>query len=84
MCNFDDVFGVSCTSSGALPKPNLSTFLCILFVLIYLLFSVELRGSKTPWEGNIFVDGLPVCDDYGSVETAIVVCRSVQTSFEEN
>ena len=84
MCNFDDVFGVSCTSSGALPKPNLSTFLCIPFVLIYLLFSVELRGSKTPWEGNIFVDGLPVCDDYGSVETAIVVCRSVQTSFEEN
>ena len=30
VCNFDHVFGVSCTSSGALPKPNLALYsVCI-------------------------------------------------------
>ena len=42
----------------------------------YLCTSVELRGGKAPWEGNIFVDGQPVCDDtYTGEEIATVVCR---------
>ena len=49
-------------------------------------FSVlELRGGSGPHEGNIYVNGRPVCDDggdgsyYFSKENAIVVCRFGQS-----
>jgi len=36
---------------------------------------VKLIGGSGPHEGNIFVDGLPVCDDHHDAENALVVCR---------
>ena len=32
-------------------------------------------GGSGPHEGNIFVGGLPVCDDYHDAQNALVVCR---------
>ena len=32
-------------------------------------------GGSGPHEGNIFVGGKPVCDDYHGVQNALVVCR---------
>ena len=41
-------------------------------------YAVELRGggeaAGTAW-GNVFVDGLAVCDDYWEPRDALVVCR---------
>ena len=48
----------------------------------YPLPGVELRGGSGPFEGNIWVDGEPVCDDtftessHGEVN-ARVICRYV-------
>ena len=36
---------------------------------------VKLIGGSGPHEGNIFVGGLPVCDDLHDAENAVVVCR---------
>ena len=36
---------------------------------------VKLVGGSGPHEGNIFVGGLPVCDDKHDKENAVVVCR---------
>ena len=36
---------------------------------------VKLVGGSGPHEGNIFVGGLPVCDDYHDAANARVVCR---------
>ena len=36
---------------------------------------VKLVGGSGPHEGNIFVGGLPVCDDYHDAQNALVVCR---------
>ena len=47
---------------------------------------LELRGGSGPHEGNIYVNGQPVCDDgdgesyHFSKENAIVVCRFEQSS----
>ena len=46
---------------------------------------VELRGGAGPHEGNIWVDGKPVCDDTFDYDTfgrvnARVVCRSLPMS----
>ena len=38
---------------------------------------VKLVGGSGPHEGNIFVGGLPVCDDYHDSDNARVVCRFV-------
>ena len=52
----------------------------ILKTEIYPLQGVELRGGSGPQEGNIWVDGEPVCDDtftessHGEVN-AQVICR---------
>ena len=36
---------------------------------------VELRGGSSECEGNVFVNGQPVCDDYWDKKDATVVCR---------
>ena len=36
---------------------------------------VKLVGGSGPHEGNIFVGGEPVCDDYHGSSNALVVCR---------
>ena len=36
---------------------------------------VELRGGSNSKEGNIFVNGSPVCDDYWDEPDAVVACR---------
>ena len=52
-------------------KNNVSTYIINLF----LLFAVALSGGPTIHEGNVMVDGRPVCDDeWGGVQ-ANVVCR---------
>ena len=35
-----------------------------------------LVGGSGPYEGNILVGGLPVCDDHHNANNALVVCRS--------
>ena len=36
---------------------------------------MKLVGGSGPHEGNIFVGGLPVCDDHHDAQNALVVCR---------
>ena len=36
---------------------------------------VELRGGTSRKEGNVFVNGKPVCDDMWDKDDATVVCR---------
>ena len=36
---------------------------------------VDLRGGNVPTEGNVFVDGQPVCDDSWDLSDAVVTCR---------
>ena len=36
---------------------------------------MKLVGGSGPHEGNIFVGGLPVCDDHHDAQNARVVCR---------
>ena len=36
-------------------------------------------GGSGPYEGHIFVNGLPVCDDGHNDQNALVVCRFVET-----
>ena len=40
-----------------------------------LISELTLVGGSGSHEGNIFVGGLPVCDDFHDHENAIVVCR---------
>ena len=49
---------------------------------------MELRGGSGSHEGNIFLDGRPVCDDGFSGdengnENALVVCRSDWEIFDK-
>ena len=37
-------------------------------------------GGSGPHEGNIFVGGLPVCDDHHDAQNALVVCRFAKNS----
>ena len=39
------------------------------------LSEVKLVGGAAPHEGNIFVGGSPVCDDFHGAKNALVVCR---------
>ena len=41
--------------------------------------SVELRGGSAAGEGNVFVDGLGVCDDLWEQVDAQVLCRFLTT-----
>jgi hypothetical protein len=57
---------------------------CIIFWLLLLIMlgqtaavTIELRGGSGMHEGNIFVDGKPVCDDNFDNNDAKVVCRLV-------
>jgi len=36
---------------------------------------VSLTGGSSPYEGNVLVNGLPVCDDYWGDANAEVICR---------
>ena len=46
----------------------------------FILFSsVELRGGSAAGEGNVFVDGLGVCDDLWEQVDAEVLCRFLTT-----
>ena len=37
--------------------------------------TVELRNGSNPREGNLFINGEPVCDDYWDMTDANVACR---------
>ena len=37
--------------------------------------TTELQGGSSPNQGNLFVNGKPVCDDYWDNNDAIVACR---------
>ena len=41
-----------------------------------LLLSGLIGGTKDS-EGNVFIDGKPVCDDYWNLNNAKVVCRQL-------
>eukprot|EP00092_Neocalanus_flemingeri_P006029 GFUD01006497.1.p1 GENE.GFUD01006497.1~~GFUD01006497.1.p1 ORF type:complete len:1454 (-),score=172.81 GFUD01006497.1:158-4519(-) len=43
--------------------------------------TLELRGGSVPSEGNLFVNGKPVCDDGWGVRGAIVACRMLGYAF---
>ena len=49
------------------------------FLLIISILEVTLVGGSGPYEGHIFVNGLPVCDDGHNDQNALVVCRFVET-----
>ena len=49
--------------------------LSFVFVPNFITSEVKLVGGSGPHEGNIFVGGLPVCDDSHDVDNARVVCR---------
>ena len=49
------------------------------FLLIISILEVTLVGGSGPYEGHIFVNGLPVCDDGHNDQNALVVCRFVKT-----
>ena len=61
-------------------KESFGQNICPFQKVMYLLPGVELRGGSGPHEGNIWVDGKPVCDDtftessHGEVN-AQVICR---------
>ena len=44
-------------------------------LMTFTTSEVKLVGGSGPHEGNIFVGGLPVCDDYHDAQNALVVCR---------
>lgn len=37
--------------------------------------TIELRGGSVPPEGNVFLNGKPVCDDKWDKKSATVACR---------
>ena len=37
--------------------------------------NLELRGGNNNWEGNVFLNGRPICDDSWTANDADVVCR---------
>ena len=49
------------------------------FLLTLSIVEVTLVGGSGPYEGHIFVNGLPVCDDGHNDQNALVVCRFVKT-----
>ena len=67
----------------------------MLFITLYSLFfaidktsyvdkqcsETKLVGGSGPYEGNILVGGLPVCDDHHNANNALVVCRSYTSWF---
>ena len=59
--------------------------MCKIFVVLQICSEVKLVGGSGPHEGNIFVGGLPVCDDDHDEDNARVVCRfhsTVDTGLE--
>ena len=50
--------------------------LSFVFVPNFITSEVKLVGGSGSNEGNIFVGGLAVCDDYHDTDNARVVCRS--------
>ena len=48
-----------------------------------LLLSGLIGGAKDS-EGNVFIDGKPVCDDYWDLNNAIVACRQLGFSNAVN
>ena len=41
----------------------------------HLLSDIQLRGGSSASEGNVFINGQPVCDDYWDSRDARVACR---------
>jgi hypothetical protein len=39
------------------------------------MITIELRGGHIPSEGNVYVNGKPVCDDEWDEDDAAVACR---------
>ena len=42
---------------------------------------IELKGGSSPMEGNVFVNGKPVCDDLWDDDDATVACRMLGYYF---
>ena len=42
---------------------------------------IELRGGSSPAEGNVFMNGKPVCDDMWDKNDATVACRMLGYVF---
>ena len=41
----------------------------------------ELRGGSSPREGNVFINGAPVCDDHWTISEGNVVCQQLGLSL---
>ena len=45
------------------------------FVMFLHILEIELRGGSTSLEGNVYINGKPVCDDKWDLNDAKVACR---------
>ena len=43
-----------------------------------------LSGGANMWEGNVFFDGQPVCDDFWTMEEAALVCKALSYGRAKN
>jgi hypothetical protein len=44
-------------------------------IIFHFFCLVTLVGGSSVTEGNVYINGLPVCDDFWSQNDAIVICR---------
>ena len=44
---------------------------------LFLDVTIELLGGESEWQGNVYVDGKPVCDDGWDINAGKVACRQL-------
>ena len=44
---------------------------------LFLAVSIKLIGGEGEGQGNVYVDGKPVCDDYWDINAGRVACRQL-------